>query len=209
MISIALAAIAIAIVLVLNELWWKYRQTHREHSRKLIHIVIGSFAATWPYYMSWQDIRIMSILFLLVVIASKLLNIFPSIHEVERFTLGEICFALAVGVLTFMTKTPWIYAVSLLQMSLADGLAAIVGLHYGNGNRYKVFGATKSLAGTGAFIVVSFGILLAADLLASAHMAIALLMAMAVIAAAIENVAVYGLDNILLPLGVALMLLLF
>ena len=209
MISIALTVIAIAIVLVLNELWWKHKQTHREHSRKLIHIAVGSFAATWPYYLSWSEIRVMSVLFLLVVIVSKLLNIFASIHEVERFTVGEICFALAIGALTFITKSPWIYTASLLQMSLADGLAAIVGLHYGHGNRYKVFGATKSITGTVTFIAVSFVILLAADLLSQAHIAVAWMALIAVAAAAIENVAVYGLDNILLPLGVALMLLRF
>ena len=209
MISIALTVLAIAIVLVINEIWWKHKHTHREHSRKLIHIVVGSFAATWPYYLSWQEIRIISVMFLLVVIASKLLNIFASIHEVERFTIGEICFALAIGALTFITRSTWIYTASLLQMSLADGMAALIGLHFGRGNRYKVFGATKSLAGTGAFIAVSFMILLVADVLSQAHIALAWVALMAVVAAAIENVAVYGLDNILLPLGVALMLLRF
>ena len=101
---VILSLALIAILLISNELLWRKKSTHKEHQRKIAHILIGTFAAFFPLYMSWTDIRLISLAFLVVVILSKFLNIFSSIHQVERFTLGEICFALAVGGLTFITK---------------------------------------------------------------------------------------------------------
>jgi dolichol kinase len=44
-------------------------------------------------------------------------------------------------------------------MSLADGLAAVIGTRYGNRQKYLVLGYTKSVLGTLTFFVVSLGIL--------------------------------------------------
>lgn len=204
--SIVLSLAAIFFLLVGNELWRKRRASHSEHHRKLIHIGVGTFVAFWPLYMSWNVIRLISIAFLVGVLISRSLKIFASIHEVERFSLGEVCFALAVGTLTFITKADWIYIACLLQMSLADGMAAIVGLHWGKHNSYRVFTAKKSIAGTTAFFVTSLTIFLIAKFASAAVVPIWVLLVASLIATLVENIALYGLDDLFLPVIAAVIL---
>ena len=158
-----------------------------------------------PFYLSWNEIRILSFSALVIVLASKYFKLFQTIHTVTRPTWGEAAFALAAGAVTFITHSRGVYAVALLQMALADGLAAVAGMRFGRPYEYKILGHTKSLVGTGTFVFVSYILLLAYSLY-SASFGILASLALAVGAAFIENVAVWGLDNLLVPLLVALVI---
>jgi phytol kinase len=202
MIPLILTVLAVFALLVGNELWWrKTRPT--EISRKFIHISVGSFVAFWPFFLSWNQIIGLSVAFLVGITASKYLHIFRTIHSVQRPTWGELFFAVAVGIIAYVSSSKGIYAAALLQMSLADGLAAIVGLRYGKKTQYKVLGSTKSLVGTATFFVVSFSLLLAFSLVTGAALPIPVLVALAFAASLIENLGVYGSDNVLVPLLIA------
>lgn len=203
--TLILTVIGIFAVLVASECWWRTRHPHSEFSRKFIHIVVGSQAAFWPFYLSWNVIVLLGVAFIVVVSISKYFKIFQAIHAVERPTWGEVCFALAVGLLAWIAHQPWIYAVGLLHMSLADGLAAIVGVHYGTSTRYHVFGHTKSLAGSAAFLIVSLGLLSFYSWHVHA-LAPDLLIGLAIAATALENLGRQGLDNLFVPLLVGAVL---
>lgn len=203
--AVLLTVAFILALLVGNELWWRKRKPQSELSRKFIHIAVGSFVAFWPFWLGWNEIRFLGAAFLIAVVVSKYLGVFRAIHSVQRPTWGEVCFALAVGSVTLITQDKWIYAASLLQMALADGIAALAGTRYGERNSYVVLGHTKSMVGTGAFIVVSYTILLSYSI-AIVPVGIVWCLAVAVGAAILENFAVYGLDNLLVPLFVASML---
>ncbi len=125
-------------LLLVNELWVRRISKPTELSRKFIHITVGSFVAFWPFFLSWEQIVLLSIAFVLVVGVSKYFNIFSAIHSVQRPTYGELFFALAVGVIAMVTQSKGVYAAALLQMSLADGLAAVLGMRYGYNNQYKI-----------------------------------------------------------------------
>jgi phytol kinase len=201
--AMIIAVLVVFILLVLSEFWWRKHPQPNEFSRKFIHITVGSFVAFWPYFMSWTQIIILSGAFLLVVLASKFLGVFKAIHSVQRPTWGELFFAIAVGLIAFVTDVKEIYTIALLQMSLADGLAAIVGLRYGTGNRYTILGSTKSIAGTATFFVVSLAILLVAVHVTPVAAPIGYLVAVAGATTLLENVGVFGLDNLFVPLMVA------
>jgi len=203
---IFLSVLIVGLVLLANEHHWRHKTTQSELSRKIIHILVGSFVAFWPLYISWDWIRLISLAFLLVVLISKGLNIFASIHEIERFSVGEVCFALAVGGITFITKSNWIYTVALLQMSLADGLAAIFGVRFGKSTMYKIFGSAKSLVGTTTFLITSLLILIIISSLVNLELSIVLILLTALTATAVENFSVYGLDNLFIPIAVTLIL---
>jgi len=194
------------VILVGNELWWRSRTAHSEFSRKFVHITVGSFVATWPFFLSWHQIEFLSLAFLVVVSASKFLKVFQAIHSVQRPTWGELFFAVSVGMVALVTHDKWIYAAALLQMALADGLAAIVGVHYGNRQKYLVFGHPKSVAGTLTFFIVSASILMAYQHWSGVVLGFGYTAAAAGLATVLENVAVMGLDNLLVPLVIALML---
>lgn len=201
--------IAIAIVLALllfNEFWWHRHRVHGELSRKFIHITVGSFVAFWPFFLSWRTIQIISVAFLISVALSKYLRIFQAIHSVQRPTWGEVYFALAVGLTTLITHNKWIYLTALLQMSLADGLAAIMGVRYGKRHHYLVLGHPKSLVGSATFFVVSLILLIGFSVLSGTTISPFFILGVASVATLIENLGVKGLDNLLIPVFVALSL---
>lgn len=200
-----LICLAILSLLLANERWARRYGLHSELSRKLIHVAVGSFVAFWPFLISWQQIRLLSLAFLLVVGVSKHFKLFRALHSVTRPTWGELYFALAVGLTTYLSHDKWIYAVSLLQMSLADGLAAVVGVRYGKGNDYRLWGQRKSLAGSAAFLSVSYILLLGYGLFVQ-PLGWPLCLGIAAAATVLENFALRGLDNLAVPLFVAAML---
>lgn len=195
-------------LLVLNELWWREQPSHSEFSRKFIHITVGSFVAFWPLMLTWTQIQFLSVAFVIAVLISKKLKIFQAIHSVQRPTWGEVFFALAVGLCAALANSTWIFTVAILQMSLADGLAAIIGVRYGLRTRYtyRVFGAPKTVHGSVTFFVVSLTILAVAMHLANPPAMIGWLACISVLAMLIENTGLHGADNLLLPLSVALLL---
>lgn len=204
MIALIVSVLVVFLVLLASEAWWRRSGIHGEFSRKFVHITVGSFVAFWPYFLTPTHIKILSVAFLAGVIVSKYLGIFQAIHSVQRPTLGEAWFAIVVGALAFtIPEHPHIYTAALLVMSLADGLAAVVGTRYGNSGKYTVFGYTKSVIGTSTFFVVTCLILVAYAAMTDGALPLAALVPLALIATALENFAVNGYDNLFVPLVVA------
>ena len=164
--------------------------------------------AFWPFWLPLDDIKLLSLAFLVVVAASKYLHIFQAIHSVQRPTSGEFWFALVVGLLALIHHQPRIYTAALLEMSLADGLAAVIGTRWGNSRRYTVFGSPKTVVGTITFFVVSCAILSYYAAISGALSPMILIAPIALAATILENLAVRGLDNLAVPLFVAGALLL-
>lgn len=200
---ILLTILAVLALVLIGEFWWRKQRLHTEFTRKFVHITVGSFVAFWPFFLSWSEIRYMSVAFLVVVGVSKYFHLFRAIHSVQRPTLGELFFALAVGAVTLITQDKWIYAAALLQMSLADGFAAVVGTNYGQRFRYIVFGHAKSILGTFTFLVVSALVLAGYSHQSGQYLTVVFIFDLAVAASAIENIGVAGLDNLLVPVLVA------
>ena len=202
--NVILVAAIVLVLLLVNEWWWRGR-VHGEASRKFVHITVGSFVALWPLLLTWSQIEFLSIAFVVAVVVSRQFNLFKAIHSVQRPTWGELYFGAAVGLVAVSTHQPAIYAVALLHMSLADGFAAVIGEKYGRGSTYRIFGAKKSRIGTLAFLIVSLTILTVFSIQQSVSLGIWLPL-IAVGATVLENIAVRGLDNIAIPLYVALLL---
>lgn len=201
-----LAAAVVFALLLTSEALWRIRHVPPEVSRKFVHITVGSFVAFWPFFLEWEQITLLSVLFVLAVITSKYLHIFRAIHSVQRPTAGEVFFGLAVGVIAVVTHSKGIYAAAILQMSLADGLAAVVGLRYGLKNQYKVLGSTKSVTGTATFFAVSLALLIGFTVITGASISLLVLIALAAGASLLENLGIRGLDNLFVPLLVAAVL---
>ena len=201
-----LAVSVVFCLLVGSEVYWRKHHSHGELSRKFVHITVGSFVAVWPFFLGWGEIQLLSVAFLVVVSVSKYLKVFQAIHSVQRPTWGELFFALAVGLTTLVHQNKYLFAAALLHMSLADGLAAIVGTRYGHRSRYSVAGHAKSLVGSATFILVSLLILAAYGFVTGVTLQPQVLLAIAFSTAAVENIGVLGLDNLLVPLLVALTL---
>ncbi|HSX06437.1 MAG TPA: hypothetical protein VLG92_01820 [Candidatus Saccharimonadia bacterium] len=205
---ILLSVLAVFLILSASEIGWRKRwfSNDSEIGRKFVHITVGSFVAFWPFFLSWNEIRLLSVAFLIVVAVSARFKLFRAIHSVQRPTFGEICFAMVVGALTFITRSKGIYAAALLQMSVADGLAAVIGTRLGRKNTYQVFGHAKSVVGTLTFFVTATLILSGYSLLSVKGLAVSGVVLGALGGAIVENVAVLGLDNLIVPLFIGLLL---
>lgn len=200
------SVLAVFLLLCVSEFGWRKHWLNNEVGRKFVHITVGSFVAFWPFFLSWNQICLMSLAFLVVVILSDRFKIFRAINSVQRPTYGEIFFAVSVGLLTFITHSKAIYAAAILQMSLADGFAAIVGTRFGRDNKYFVFSHAKSVAGTLAFAVTALVILTGYGVFAVAGLPIVHIIIGAAVGTVVENVAIFGLDNLFVPLFIGLLL---
>ena len=205
--SLIITIIPIFILLIANEFWWRKRRIHSELSRKFIHITVGSYVAFWPYYLSWRQIELLGVAFILVVSLSKYLKLFKAIHSVQRPTQGELFFALSIVLIALLTKDKWIYTAAILQMAIADGLAGVIGEKYGKRQNYLVLNHTKSVIGTLTFFISSFLILIAVNSAEHLHLNLIWVVFVSAIASTLENFSALGLDNLLIPLAVALFLI--
>lgn len=205
--AVFFSVLVVFLLLVINEIWGRRVVTHGEFSRKFAHITVGSFVAFWPFFLTWDEIRLLSVAFLVVVFISKQLKLFQAIHSVQRPTWGELLFAASVGIISFLTEDKWIYTTALLQMSLADGFAAVIGTKFGRKQRYAVAGYAKSVIGTLTFFVVSVAILVMYKHTPGASIDWPGILGIAMLASLVENLAVRGLDNLLVPLLVAALLI--
>ncbi len=202
-----IAAIAVVfLILIFAEYLSRYKGVHSELTRKIVHVLVGMFVAFWPFFLSWRQIQVLAVLFLVAVLVSIKLNIFNSIHAVSRNTMGEVLFALVIGLLGFISSDPWIFAAAMLHLSLADGLAAVVGLAYGGHNSYHILGRTKSLAGSLAFFFTSLVIMIWYVSFSGTDPSVVSLLWLPLMATIAENLSGQGTDNLVIPLLVAFVL---
>jgi phytol kinase len=203
-----ITVIAVGLIVLLSELVWRNKKQgkNRELGRKIVHMSVGALLAFSPYFLHWYEIEIISFSFFIVIVISKSLNIFTSIHAVDRKTFGEIFFALSFGLVALVTHEKSIYLAAILLMSIADGAAAIMGIYFGKNNFYRVFGTRKSVVGTTSFFVCSLIILLLVKSQSGLNGTYAYLPAIAVVATVLENVSVWGADDITVPIVTALLL---
>lgn len=210
LLSAVLAIFAVFVtfcILIFSEYLSRAKQIHAELTRKLVHVAVGTFVAFWPFFLSWREIQWLSLAFFAVICISIKYNIFSSIHAVKRSITGELLFALVIGLLALISTNKWIFMAAMLHLSIADGMAAVIGLGWGDKNSYKVFGRTKSVAGSAAFLVSSYLILAIYALFSHAGTSVATYIWLPLIATLTENLAIQGTDNIIMPMLIALVLM--
>jgi phytol kinase len=210
MLFIIVSLCFIALILKCNDLLWQRKIIKGEVSRKTAHIAIGSFIAIWPLYMTWQEMRIAITIALICAVFVRVYRIFPSIFDVQRRSIGDIAAPLIIALAIFIEPTKTIFAVVVLHVAFADGMAALVGCWLGKNNTYRILGQTKSLAGTAAFYVSSLIIMATAGMFQTTFMlreAIIFLGVIPIVTTAIENISPRGLDNIFVPAAVILLLI--
>lgn len=203
---LVVAAGIVLAILIFAEYLARYKGLHSELSRKLVHISVGTFAAFWPFFLSWGQIQLLGFVFLGAMLVSVKFHLFRSVHGVERTAAGEILAAVAILILSFITSDPWVFAAAMLHVSIADGLAATVGVLWGDNNTYKVFGHTRSVVGSLAFFFSSVVIMIIYAAYSGDYYSSVTLLWLPVLATLAENVSVKGSDNIVIPLLVVLLL---
>jgi dolichol kinase len=210
MLAIILSLVAVAAVLLIDEFLWRKKIIHGELKRKLVHVTVMAFVAFWPWIMSWKAIQLIGIAMVIVLLINRQVKVLHYLGGIRQQTYGDVFLALAITTTALITNEKIFFAVAMLHVALADGLAAIIGTKFGENFKYKIFGQPKSVIGSMTFWIVSLlilgGCLLAAhNLIPYSNYAI-LLMALPPILTITENVAVYGMDNLAIPIVVIIAL---
>jgi phytol kinase len=189
-----------------------YRRTARpdpEAVRKLLHTGSGLLTLSFPFL--FRDVWPVLLLTSASATLIGIMKFVPAarrtfggvVNDVGRTTLGEIYFPVAVAVVFWLShgKSPLLFCIPVLMLTLADATCALVGSRYGQ-SRYE--GANKSLEGSVAFIVVAFlcvhiPLLLWSDAGRAESLLIGATLALVVML--LEGSAWRGLDNLFIPLG--------
>ncbi len=198
-------------LLVITELLYQRKLLKGEYHRKFLHITAGGFIAFWPWLISWRSIQILAALMLLVIVVNRYFPFF-NYHgrRLGRSTYGDIFLALAILICAFISHNKIFFNLAILEVALADGLAAIIGIGYGKHWEYKVFGYKKTVLGSMIFWIVTASILPASLLAAHDTFSLQayyfLLLLLPPVLTILENLAIFGIDNLVVPLAVVIIL---
>jgi len=207
-----IAAVAVLLILGTVMVATKLSATRLtpEVSRKIIHIVMGCTALTFPYIFEYRQtvvyLGLVAIGALLFMRRNQVLRtgIGTALLGVNRKSLGDIYFVVAIVLVFIQFHEPFEYLIAISVLTFADSVAALVGTSYG---RYNMAAheeeAAKSSEGSVMFFVVAFMCtLVPLQLMTEVGRpeVLAISLSIGVLAALIEAVTRNGNDNLLLPL---------
>ena len=203
--GMALVLAALGAVLGGLRLWQLRTSPHPELARKLVHIATGLIALSFPWlFSSVWPVVVLAVLAVAAMLALRHSSLGGVVHAVRRESSGELYFPIAVAALFYLSKgVTVLYAIPLLLLTLADAVAALIGVRYGLVKFDTFEGARKSLEGAVAFFAVAF-LCTHITLLLASHVGRVetLLIGLEVgfLVMLVELVAWRGLDNLFIPL---------
>ncbi len=186
-------------------LWIIHHTWHPSHevSRKIVHIAHAVVIVGLSIITNYHTIIILEVLFFVIILIARYWQLFPWMRQVGRLSAGEYLYPLSIITLAILAPANWIFITAILNLGLADGLAAVIGTTYGKGNSYHVFRHTKSLFGTGVFFVTVFLITcwaMAYGAPTATHISWVVLIYLPILTTVVENISLWGTDNITVPL---------
>ncbi|OOB78644.1 MAG: hypothetical protein BEN18_06895 [Epulopiscium sp. Nuni2H_MBin001] len=140
--------------------------------------------------------------FLIVNLINFRYPVFASIKRGSKPEFGEIAYSLTLMILVIISYGSGdllIGFVGSFIMGYGDGLAAVVGTKFPYG-RYQVLGRNKTVSGSSAIFFVSIVVLVIASYLKIYEVNLIKVVIVAALVTAVEAIAIFGLDNIGVPL---------
>ncbi len=205
MLIAALCVGIVFIMLLISELLWRAKILQGEWMRKSVHASIAAFVAFWPWLISWNYIKLIALAFLAGALINRLLNFFHMLAGLRQSSIGDINFAIAILASAVLTDVKIFFCLAILQLALADSLAALAGQKWGSRWQYQVLGQLKTVVGTMAFWIVSFLILGIGGLFAHNNLDygqyLLVLAVLPPILTILENLSILGADNLTVPIA--------
>ena len=198
-------------------LWQHLGNPHPELTRKGLHVGMGLLTLSFPmlFDVAWP-IVVLAVLSAGAMLAMRLVRGLRSgvgcvVAGVSRSTFGEVYFPIAVAILFLLylhgTEKDadlrlMLYVIPILLLTLADAMAALIGVRYGHWH-YATSDGHKSMEGSLAFFLVGFfcahvPLLLGTEIGRTETLLIGLLLAW--LSMMFEAISWGGLDNLALPL---------
>lgn len=204
--------LAVASVLVIAETILNLLDRDNEASRKLFHIMHAIGLAGLAFILPLQGVVLFEVFFLFAMFVARHLHnhydkkwqwvhYLGKAYRVGRTSYGDVLLPISVILAAYFANTKWEFVMAILVVGLADAVAALVGKKWGASTSYSIFGQKKSVLGSVAFFVVALAVAYGYSMFAPTYPGDLLpLVAIAALLTGIENIGVYGSDNLLLPL---------
>lgn len=178
----------------------------KQYSRKIVHILVG---AEWIILYDYVGVSVHFLAVCLACTAALLLDyifkILPAMSSDGDNAPGTVYYGVAMSILAgaSLIEPDLIipFGMAVFCTSLGDGAAGLVGQLVKSHNP-RILGK-KTLFGFLANFAVSFGVVFAMSRIFEFTLSIWAVTLIALLSAVIELVSVFGLDNILVTLGVA------
>lgn len=205
-----IATLVVVFPLLISEYLWRKKVIKSESARKIVHIFGGCVVASLPFWLSYNWIIFLSSGVIVLSVLNYQHRLFKAGLSISRRSYGDFCFGVGVLAVALLKPAPWIFAIAILHVALADGFAAVIGMRFAK-KSYMVFGHKKSVIGTLTFAGLSFicvlvGLSFRHD---ATYLVLPALLTVPIVTAGVENISGYGTDNFTLPLTVLLLLSIF
>jgi len=127
------------------------------------------------------------------------------VEDVQRFSYGTVAYGLAISLLLIMFWPDHAAVVcsGVLVMAFGDGLAGLMGRAVPSAS-WSLWGQRKSVVGTLTMALVSLIVLSSLAALTDQPVAWITLVSISLVATALEQLSGWGLDNLSVPITVAL-----
>jgi len=209
MLELSLAIFGAGGLVVLAEIAWRNKLLKGELARKSVHIAVGTYVAFWPYFLPKQSIQLIAVAATLTLVVIKRLDLIKVMHDINRWSIGDVLFPVSVLLVLSYANANWIYTVAILFLSLADGMAAVIGRKYASkAHTFNLLGSKKTLQGSLGYLVFAYLSLAIGYMLGGKEtmMSIPMLafVGVPVLSTLLEAISPFGLDNIVVPLFILL-----
>ncbi len=185
----------------------RFLPEEKELSRKIVHIGSGPILiVAYLYQLPYDLIFPLSCIITFTLFINNRLNLIRSLENIDRKSFGTTAYWLSTSILLFFfwSNNPSAVIAGILMMALGDGFAGLIGRKI-NSPSWKILDQKKSLVGTLVMFITGFIILLSINqLMNTAYLSTLDIFIITSIAVLLEQLSFYGIDNLTVPIAVAL-----
>ena len=184
----------------------KFFPNENELSRKIVHIGTGPIIPiAWWLNISKDLALIVACIITAALIINYRLRLIKSIENVDRKSFGTIAYGISITILIYLfwSTNPSAVTAGVLVMTFGDGLAGLIGRKL-NSPQWIVFGQKKSLIGTLSMYLVTVSVLSSISYVIGINFAMVDILMISSLATMLEQISPLGIDNITVPIGVAM-----
>ncbi len=178
----------------------------KELTRKIIHIGTGPLIPlAWWLEISKSLAAIIASIITIALLVNHRIRFISAIEDVPRKSYGTIAYGLSITLLILWLWPEHADAVSagVLVMAFGDGFAGLIGKEVKSKN-WAILGQKKSLAGTLTMALMSGITLISISYIIGLPFYPIKLFTIMLIAVVLEQISCWGIDNLTVPLGVAM-----
>lgn len=210
--------IAFLLLLTFNEMVYRRLMLKGEITRKFAHFTSTLSTITFPYLFNdhWY-VLMLAIFFFGLLFISRNKTFLKSIHDINRVSVGSYLLPAAIYItflFSHLLNNKFLFILPMLVLAICDPVAGILGINLQQYNhKIRIFNheLQKTWLGSLSFFVSCFVISLIAlyfNLESLSIKIFGLAFAIALVSTLAELVSWKGIDNLLIPLSVFVVLLL-